>query len=265
METIPLAVELLYQLSTTSTPVSTPLPPGAPPPAATVPLENLSQTELIALVRRLLPAEPVDQPSKRKAKARKSARPIQYLDDAELDRLFRAVRAARSVRDLAIFEVAYHRGLRASEVGRLMLDDLHLDRQTLFVRALKGGTSGEALLTHRELKALRAWLRIRGSVAGALFPSRKQIMGPGGLLKGIERTQLHRLMHRYGAVADLPVTNRHFHCLRHSCATQLFDRDVDIREIQIALRHRDIRNTAIYAAVTDKKRIRTAARLFDSW
>jgi hypothetical protein len=43
---------------------------------------------------------------------------IQYLDEDELARLFAAIQSGGDAMHLAIFHVALHRGLRASEVGR---------------------------------------------------------------------------------------------------------------------------------------------------
>ena len=43
-----------------------------------------------------------------------------YLTEEELTRLFAVI---KSVRDRAIFRIAYHRGLRAGEVALLQMDD----------------------------------------------------------------------------------------------------------------------------------------------
>ena len=93
--------------------------------------------------------------------------PPQHLTTRETEALFRAI---TDPRDRAIFQVAYHRGLRASEVGRLDLADYRAVHGRLFVHRLKGSISNEYLLTAAEQTALRAWLRVRGLVPGPLFP-----------------------------------------------------------------------------------------------
>ena len=72
-------------------------------------------------------------------------------------------------------------------------------------------------------------------------------------------------MKHYGAIAGLPLAKMHFHCLRHSCATALLSRDVAIEEVQDHLGHTDIRNTMIYAKVTNQKRNRKDERLASEW
>lgn len=193
----------------------------------------------------------VSQPRDR----RNSPGRVQFLNAEELAALFAAIHASGSERDLALFEVAYHRGLRASEVGLLKIGHLRLAQRRLYVTRLKKSKSGEYPLTEREVKALRAWMRKRGQVAGPLFPSRNR--------KPISRRRLDQLMKHYGAAAGLPESKRHFHCLRHTCATQLVEREVDILLVADHLGHCDIRNTQVYAKVSDRRRQQLAERLQD--
>jgi integrase len=53
-----------------------------------------------------------------------------------------------------------------------------------------------------------------------------------------------------------------FHCARHSFATMLVTKDVNISTISTMLGHKDIRTTQIYAQVVDKAKI-DAAKLLD--
>lgn len=191
---------------------------------------------------------------------RRPAGTIQYLTDDELARLFAAIRAGGSPRDLALFELAYHRGQRASEVGLVELRHLRPDLRRLFVTRLKSGTSAEYLLTERETTALRAWLRKRGRDPGPLFPSRE-----GGGRKGIARRRLDQLMKHYCDAACVDEEKRHFHCLRHSCATSLLEHEVGIEDVQDHLGHRSIANTQIYAKISSRRRTRTGERLQREW
>src|SRR5579862_6227539 len=58
-----------------------------------------------------------------------------YLQPEELERFWRVI---ISVRDRAIFRVAYHAGLRASEVGLLELRDYDGRTDRVYVHRLKG-------------------------------------------------------------------------------------------------------------------------------
>lgn len=196
---------------------------------------------------------PVESPPE-KPRKRKPKKTIKYLTELELKSLFAAISDEGNIRDQAIFEVALNRGLRASEVGKLMVGHLHMEKRRLFVERLKNGNSGEYPLTDPEVKALRAWLRKRGNHKGPLFPSRFK--------KPISRSQLDRLMKRYGAAAGIPADKRHFHCLRHTCGTQLRSgAGADLKEIQDHLGHVSISSTAIYAQITDKKRDEVGDRI----
>src|SRR6185436_12046910 len=73
-----------------------------------------------------------DQP-KKKRKSRKKA--ISFLREEEIDRLFAVI---ASIRDRAHLRLAYHAGLRASEVGMLELRDYHAKPDRIFIHRLKG-------------------------------------------------------------------------------------------------------------------------------
>jgi site-specific recombinase XerD len=180
-------------------------------------------------------------------------RNIKYLTEEELTRLFAVI---ESPRDRAIFRLAYHRGLRASEVGLLQVADYRADRGRLYVHRLKCGavdTSGEYILTDAEVKALRSWLKDRGNEAGPIFLSRNGL--------AISRKMLDVLMKDYCEAAKIHVDKAHFHALRHSCATGLLERGEDIADVQDHLGHANIANTAIYAKITNKRRDGSGKRL----
>lgn len=167
---------------------------------------------------------------------------VQYLNEEELVALFRSI---DSQRDVAIFEVAFHRGLRASEVGLLQLADLRLSAKRLNVRRVKGGASGEYPITDREARALREWILIRGQAPGALFLSLQGL--------SITRSRLDQLMKGYGARAGIPESKRHFHCLRHTAGTMLSEK-ADLADVKDHLGHKDIRSTMKYVVVRSKRR-----------
>ena len=187
------------------------------------------------------------------AKRRVTRLTVKYLTEKEIDVLFQQI---DSKRDRAMFRLAYHRGLRASEVGQLQMADYRREVGRLTVRRLKGSRAGEFRLTRAEETSLRAWFRERGTAPGAIFPGR----GPGG---GICRQQLDRLMRRYAAAAGIDPTRRHMHCLKHSCATHLLTRERDITIVQDWLGHADIKSTMVYAQITSPAREAAAERLRD--
>ena len=68
----------------------------------------------------LLPDDDLPPPPVQKPKAKRKRKEIKFLTEEELARLFSVI---HSVRDHAIFQLAYRAGLRASEVGLLQLRD----------------------------------------------------------------------------------------------------------------------------------------------
>jgi type 1 fimbriae regulatory protein FimB len=159
-----------------------------------------------------------------------------YLTEAEVEALFRAI---ESPRDRAIFRLVYHRGLRRGEVGLLQLSDFNRVSGRLYVRRLKGSNSAEFPLLPAELAPLRAWLRVRGTAPGPLFPSRQR--------GGIGGDRLDDLMKAYGRAAGLPEQLCHCHALKHSCGTHVLARAKDLQLVKDHLGHKSIQNTEIYA------------------
>ena len=176
----------------------------------------------------------------------------EYLTPEEIDRLFRVI---TSIRDRALFRLAYHRGLRASELGLLQSSDYRPNVGRLFVRRLKGSHSGEYHITQAEQQALRAWLRARGSASGPLFVSRNH--------HPISRWRLDQLMKHYCELAGIPPEKAHMHALKHSCGTHLSAREPDIVAIQDHLGHANIQNTMTYIQIASKRRDEFAERLRD--
>jgi integrase len=209
---------------------------------------------------------PATPRGKRAKVARKHRTGPKYLTPDQLAALFKAIAAApasserQRLRDLAIFEISYGRGLRACEVGKHTIDDVREERGGLFVmkvKRAKGSRGGEYRLNDREKKALRAWLRVRGKDAGALFPSR--------IGRAIGVAALDDLIKSYGAAAGLPREVCHFHVLRHSCGMRLAELDVPIEEAQDHMGHVSITNTGIYYQISNRRRRERDERLRDRW
>lgn len=175
-----------------------------------------------------------------------------YLTTEEIEAFFAVI---EDVRDRAIFRVAYHRGLRASEVGLLQLVDYRARAGRLYVRRLKGSNSGEFPLTDVENRAVKEWLIERGMEPGPLFPSRNR--------NPLSRDRLDELMKNYCRLAGVPAEKAHMHSLKHACGTHLSEMGKDVAVIRDWLGHRNVQNTMIYLEVTDKARDAAAESVRD--
>src|SRR5436309_957034 len=112
-------------------------------------LRSLSDDELHAL-----------QALKKKRKPRTQDKTPEYLTAHELESFFSTI---TDKRDEAMFRLMYCKALRASEVGRLNMADWNDRDRVLFVHRLKGSRSAPFPMHDRELRALRSWLKVRGS------------------------------------------------------------------------------------------------------
>ena len=188
---------------------------------------------------------------------RRKRTPPKYLIPGEKDALFRVI---DNPRDRAIFRLAFQHGLRVSEIGMLQMKDwrrgISLDMDRLFLHRLKGSIGGETIIVNAAATALRAWLRIRGTSPGPIFTSRNH--------RPISRRRLDELMKHYCKLAGIPDEKAHFHSLKHTCGTLLHsEQHESIVDVQKHLGHADIRNTMIYAQLTDEANQARAERLRD--
>jgi site-specific recombinase XerD len=149
----------------------------------------------------------------------------------------RLIVAAPNVKHQAALSVAYGEGLRASEVCRLKVGDVDSQRMALRVEQGKGAKDRYAMLSPVVLQRLRSWWRIghaQGKIlpAGWLFPG----MDP---MEPLSARQLNRAVHDAASAAGINkrVTTL---TLRHSFATHLLERKVDIRVIQLLLGHKKL-------------------------
>lgn len=174
-----------------------------------------------------------------------------YLTQDEVRRFLATI---SSPRDLALFTLIYHQGLRVGEVSLLQVGDLDLERRRIVVRRLKHGLSSEQVLFEGTAALLRQHLDGRVEPTTAVFAGRR-----GALRK----RQIQSLFARYRDLAGLrpELTS---HGLRHAIATHLLDAGLRLEEIQDHLGHRSIRSTAIYARITSHHRAEVFRRLEQS-
>ena len=187
-------------------------------------------------------------------KKRKSA--PKYLNPDEIQAVLNA--SASSPRDHAIFRLAYHHGLRASEIGMIQMRDYHpsarKDYDRLVIERLKGSFGGDTVLVEAAAAAIRKWVKKRGQAPGPMFISRNH--------GRIGRTMLHYLMKRYCKLAGIPEEKAHFHALKHTCGTIMLSvLKESIVDVQHHMGHADIRSTMVYAKLTEQANEERASRL----
>ncbi|MCS6838566.1 MAG: site-specific integrase [Bdellovibrionaceae bacterium] len=150
-----------------------------------------------------------------------------YLLPPEVQRLKEILQKFRTAdtRNVLLLEVALNTGARAQEILNLKKEDLNDYEQTVFIRGVKGSNDREIPVPEVLFKELRIYSATQSS--SFLFP--------------ISYDRLLQIWYQYRPV------QKKFHSLRHTFAINLYQKTKDIRLVQVALGHRNIANTMIYA------------------
>lgn len=184
---------------------------------------------------------------------------IKYLTQNETIALFNSIESSNSshsLRDLAIFRLAYRCGLRASEISILKLENYNISKGEIYCKRLKGSNNNTLRLDERTRYILNKYIRKNEIVSSSqiLFKSQKNTP--------ISRQTLDYLMKKYCSLAKIEDKSKHhFHALKHTTAVHLAECDMDIKELQWWLGHKSVSNTEIYFQFTTKQQEKMYAKL----
>lgn len=175
-----------------------------------------------------------------------------YLIEKELRALFDApdLTTQQGVRDRAMLIAMAFCGLRLQELVGLSLGDIDFESRT--IRVLGKGSKERLIPMNRDVdRALRAWLDQRNceEKERAIFTNRF-----GRRMSG---RMVEKIVDKYVKAAGLSKSKLSPHKLRHTFATMLHQKDVDLVEIQALLGHAAISTTQIYTH-TNRQRLRGA-------
>jgi len=173
-------------------------------------------------------------------------RPLpRILEAGEVERMFEAAedRAASgepaAVRNLALLELLYGSGLRATELVSLPRGAVRQGQPFLMVRG-KGSKERLVPISSRAERAVGRWLELAASGTLWLFPSGKS---------HLSRVRLFQIVRIMAADAGIAPERVSPHVLRHAFATHLLSGGADLRVLQSLLGHADIATTQIYTHV----------------
>jgi integrase/recombinase XerC len=145
-----------------------------------------------------------------------------------------------SMRDRALFELAYSSGLRLSELAAL--DVQAVDLATGEVRVWGKGSKERIVPVGRAARdAIRGWIEARGALLvgdeTALFVARSgRRISPRAIEERLARWAIKRGLARHV----------HPHMLRHSFASHVLQSSGDLRAVQEMLGHASIASTQVY-------------------
>ena len=144
-----------------------------------------------------------------------------------------------AVRNLALLELLYGSGLRASELVGLPRGAVRSGQPFLVVRG-KGAKERLVPISSRAESAVTQWTNTAPSASPWLFPSGKS---------HLSRVRLFQIVRAMAADAGISAERVSPHVLRHAFATHLLSGGADLRVLQSLLGHADIATTQIYTHV----------------
>jgi integrase/recombinase XerD len=158
------------------------------------------------------------------------------------DEVARLLVATANIKCRTALSLAYATGLRASEVVSLKITDIDSKRMVVRVEQGKGSKDRYVMLSTCLLTLLRQWWKELEPEVW-LFPSYQD--------RHMSARQFHRICQDTAKRAGIKKRVSP-HTLRHSFATHLLERGIDIRLIQEMLGHKKLDTTTLYTHVAVK-------------
>ena len=184
---------------------------------------------------------------------------VTFLTDAEITKVLNNVRETANERmvnrDLCILKLGFATGLRVSAIAQIDISDIDLKNNRIKVTE-KGDRDYYVLIGENMKAQILLWLNDRkkyfaNATNDALFVSQES--------NRISIRTINALLKRYAEVVDKKVTP---HVMRHSCATNLYEKTGDIYLCAKQLHHKNVSTTQRYAELSQEKQ-KHAANILD--
>lgn len=149
-----------------------------------------------------------------------------------------ANRRRMEILDRAWVHLMLYSGLRTCEVRHLRLGEIDWENRRIRIEQSKGLKDRLVYMNSDTIKALHAWLEVRGEaeyLSDHVFVYRHQ---------PLSRRYCQVRLHTYGRRCEVQITP---HQLRHSCATLLLNAGAPVVTVQMVLGHEKIDTTLGYA------------------
>jgi site-specific recombinase XerD len=190
------------------------------------------------------------------SKETKQNRTVKFLSIDQLQKLLSMpdIKTKTGLRDRAIMEALFSTGLRVAELTSLNINQINfkdLYKTDSFELTIvgKGDRPRTIYFSQRALYWLKKFLEKRKDDDKALFINYHPLKSDDHRLT---TRSVERMVSKYSKMAGLPVMATP-HTLRHTYATDLLNKGVDLRFVQEFLGHKDISTTQVYTHVTNKK------------
>ncbi len=176
--------------------------------------------------------------------AKSEERKVEFLEATDIIQLIKMpnISSFKGLRDRLILELLFSTGLRVSELARLNVGDINLERDEIPVRG-KGGKVRVVFLSESAHQILETYIKLIGDTEELIL---NKLGGDRLTVRSIER-----IVAKYAKAAGI---SKHVspHTLRHTFATDLLINGADLRSVQSLLGHANVSTTQIYTHVTDQ-------------
>jgi site-specific recombinase XerD len=151
------------------------------------------------------------------------------------------IESADTKKSKLILQLLYSSGLRVSEIVNIQKQDLDFEENIGWVRAGKGKKDRMFILSQKLSNKLKKYIE-KHPDWGYVFSKNKPLT----------TRNIQKIVQRATEKARIN-KSVHPHTLRHSFATHLLDKGVDLRRIQFLLGHSSIATTQIYTHVSKEQ------------
>ena len=176
-----------------------------------------------------------------------------FLSESEVNNLIKKSyedKSFKGLRTTLLIEILYATGIRVSELVGISLGDISDNYSSIVIRG-KGGGQRIVPLFGKVKTVLKRYL---GFLNQLKRPTKSLFLFPSNSKFGhLTRNRFFQILKNLGKEIHLDLNRISPHVLRHSFASHLLSRGVDLRIIQESLGHKDISTTQIYTHVQSSK------------
>lgn len=158
------------------------------------------------------------------------------------EEVIRILKAPNNLKHRCMLMLVYSSGLRLSEVINLQITDIQSSINRIFIRDAKGKKDRYSILSEKALLLLREYYKI-------YRPTHWLFEGATG---GQYSERSVQEVFTAAKIKSKVNPNATLHWLRHSFATHLLEKGMDLRYIQELLGHASSKTTEIYTHITKK-------------
>ena len=153
-------------------------------------------------------------------------------------------------RDRSILEIFYSTGIRISELIKINIENIDLNKKLIKVFG-KGNKERYVIIGKEALNSLLDYIKIRSQITDKnnsfLYPSLKK-----SSLLHISEKKVYNIVKKYLTIIS---NNEKLspHSLRHSFATHLLENGADLMAVKDLLGHKDLSSTQVYTHISIEK------------